>query len=72
MGLDYNKDILYCDNCGEPMLDKQALWIEELPIDVDSANAGESAVLCKACFIELDMQDALNNMLADISPNIDI
>jgi hypothetical protein len=40
----------YCDNCGEPLATEgEKNWISELGIDIDSANAGESAVLCSDC-----------------------
>jgi len=67
MAFDYNRDVLYCDNCGEPGTERMMYWIETLPMDVDSANAGESAVICKACFVDLQMQEALDNIQADIS-----
>lgn len=54
----------YCDNCGSPLdvaecaLDAHTLgctldrhYVSELNIAVESANAGESAVLCAPCFI---------------------
>jgi hypothetical protein len=39
---------LWCDNCGEPNADH---FISQLVIDIDSANSGESAVLCHDCFV---------------------
>ena len=39
--------MIYCDNCGSENADN---WISELPVGVDSANAGESAVLCDTCY----------------------
>lgn len=56
-------DITYCDNCGSALDAEPACvelthtlsctlrrhYVSDLPLGVDSANAGESAVLCAAC-----------------------
>lgn len=44
-------DIEYCDECGL-LADRDGPpnYISELPVNIDSANKGESAVLCKVCF----------------------
>lgn len=46
-------DTLYCDNCGEP---DPTNFISQLVIDIDSANSGESAVLCNNCFTDYRAQ----------------
>jgi hypothetical protein len=58
-------DQVYCDDCGEPLLEigvepilraevtvlrDDRHYIGTLPSPVASANAGESAVLCSECF----------------------
>lgn len=43
------KEITYCDNCGEPLQGNQWKCFLELPYDVASANAGESAIVCSKC-----------------------
>lgn len=47
----------YCDDCGEELgiPDSQGFLItrfvvEKLPTNIDSANVGESAILCKKCY----------------------
>jgi len=48
------KDKLYCDNCGEELLTiAHEHWYSEIPWVIDSANAGESAVICKTCNYKL-------------------
>ena len=60
MGLTVNprfegRDITYyCDDCGEPIYagdETISPWkaYTELPFDVESANAGESAAICLIC-----------------------
>jgi hypothetical protein len=47
------KEVTFCDHCGEevdPDNSTETFWVSELPVDIDSANAGESAVLCKLCY----------------------
>ena len=41
---------VFCDDCGEllPTEDEQ-YPVESLPVNIESANAGESAVLCQDC-----------------------
>ena len=64
-------DVLYCDNCASALGPATCLatahglactlrrhWVEELPLAVDSANAGESAILCAACFEAVRAGDA--------------
>lgn len=41
---------VYCDNCGDSVPDKKRCYVERLPVNIDSANEGESAVLCPGCF----------------------
>lgn len=47
-----NKNIVYCDNdCGKKMIiDSEKFYISALPCDIQTANKGESACLCKKCF----------------------
>ena len=47
-----NKAKVYCDNCAEVTDQSDAIYIESLKFDVESANQGESAVLCPACLDE--------------------
>ena len=58
-------EITYCDNCGDPVYqtggaahDPRSGWegtlkpyrvFSELPFDVESANKGESGVVCNDC-----------------------
>jgi hypothetical protein len=43
----------YCDNCGAPLPTvNDRFVVAELPCDIESANKGESAVLCKMCHTE--------------------
>jgi hypothetical protein len=44
----------FCDNCGEDW-DGFAAY-SEVPVDVASANEGESAILCRPCCEKLDLQ----------------
>ena len=39
----------YCDNCGDLCYDKLMYWYEQVPWNIESANAGESAGLCEVC-----------------------
>lgn len=43
----------FCDHCGMPQLTIKMYHHEHVPVDVDSANAGESASLCELCQHEL-------------------
>ena len=46
-------DITYCDDCGEPITDPSDTYaFAQVPADVASANAGESAVLCGWCYVD--------------------
>jgi hypothetical protein len=42
---------MYCDNCGEKLF--VGFPHASLPADVESANKGESAVLCLECHEDL-------------------
>lgn len=42
-------ETMYCDHCAEPGAD---IKVASLPVDIASANKGESATLCKACAAE--------------------
>ena len=41
---------VYCDHCASDLLGRQQIPITMLPVSIASANAGESAILCKRCF----------------------
>lgn len=45
-----NCETLYCDNCG---VEGATCPVTELPCDIDSANKGESAILCSHCHEQL-------------------
>lgn len=60
-------DQIYCDNCGKDLrrtenrggrliISETAWWYDELPFPVDSANEGESAVLCTQCQMKLEKE----------------
>jgi hypothetical protein len=40
----------YCDDCGERVFMNSRYNVPILPVDITSANAGESAVLCRKCW----------------------
>lgn len=42
-------ETMYCDHCAEPGAD---IRVASLPVDIASANKGESATLCKTCAAE--------------------
>jgi len=45
-----SEDNIYCDNCGDELkLNRDRKWYSRIPCNVASANAGESAVICKPC-----------------------
>lgn len=39
-----------CDGCGEAVYPCTRHAVESLPVDVNAANAGESATLCGCCY----------------------
>jgi hypothetical protein len=41
--------LFFCDNCGMKVRSADSFIYGQLPCDIDSANAGESAVVCHAC-----------------------
>lgn len=46
---------MYCDHCGKEIADMDTVtdephYINRLPVNVNSAKYGESAVLCDKCF----------------------
>lgn len=53
---------LFCDNdCGVELFSDPTypelftgVWVSELPVDVETANAGESAILCEDCADEME------------------
>lgn len=45
------RDSFFCDNCAKSLPRLQERFVvSQLPCDIDSANEGESAVLCQHCF----------------------
>ena len=47
-----SRDITYCDDCGDVLGDPGDIYaFAQVPADVASANAGESAVLCGRCYV---------------------
>lgn len=45
------KDVEYCDNCGDVLIEGTAQVFTVLPFNVESANKGESGVLCARCVL---------------------
>lgn len=45
------EEVVYCDECDEDLRGLLKVPISSLPIGVASANAGESAVLCRKCHV---------------------
>jgi hypothetical protein len=43
------KDVVFCDNCADPLEKHEQYSWSESPMDFDSGNKGESAVFCNAC-----------------------
>jgi hypothetical protein len=43
----------FCDDCGDEILTTNSYAVSELPMDIDSANEGESATLCYKCFFRM-------------------
>jgi len=43
------QDQVFCDNCGDEVVEDEQCWFSNLPVNSASANAGESAVLCLRC-----------------------
>lgn len=41
--------VFFCDDCGRKVRSEESFIYGNLPCDIDSANAGESAVVCHAC-----------------------
>lgn len=41
--------MFFCDDCGRKIRSTESFVYGNLPCDIDSANAGESAVVCHAC-----------------------
>ena len=44
-----SRDKCWCDDCGDELPDGTACVWAELPADIESANQGESAILCAEC-----------------------
>ena len=48
------KESIYCDHCAERITAADDRHdVGKMPVDFDSGNAGESAVLCPPCYGEL-------------------
>ena len=43
----------YCDHCGKE-IGRERYSYTELPIDINSENAGGSAIVCEDCFIWIE------------------
>ena len=52
-------EIQYCDNCGVVIRPNKGIVYGELPFDIESANAGESAIICKKCNETLNSKNPL-------------
>ena len=39
----------FCDNCAVPILVGEEFFYDKVPCDISSANAGESATVCRKC-----------------------
>lgn len=50
------KDKDYCDHCGKVIPTGRAYAVVRLPVDTESANAGESAILCGDCYLLLKIE----------------
>lgn len=44
------KEVQYCDDCAQLIEAGQGCAIAHLPCAISSANAGESAFVCEACY----------------------
>jgi len=53
--------MFFCDNCGMKILSADSFIYAELPCDIDSANAGESAVVCHACNEKIEAGTLITN-----------
>jgi len=40
----------YCDHCGSKITIDEVNAVSELKCDIDSANKGESGILCSMCY----------------------
>jgi predicted RNase H-like nuclease (RuvC/YqgF family) len=56
-----NLKFFFCDNCGMKVLPADSFIYGELPCDIDSANAGESAVVCHACDEKIEAGTLITN-----------
>lgn len=39
----------FCDSCAVPILIGEEFFYDKIPCDIASANAGESATVCRKC-----------------------
>jgi len=51
----------FCDNCGMKVLSADSFIYGQCPCDIDSANAGESAVVCHACHVKIEAGTLITN-----------
>ena len=58
-----NKD--YCDHCGKVIPTRKSYAVSNLLVNIDSANVGESAILCKACYFEIKKEEQFYSMTED-------
>lgn len=64
-----DRDREYCDACGEELTGARVSYAE-MPTDIASANAGESAVICPRCHVALIQK--LDESDSDCDPNTGI
>jgi hypothetical protein len=55
----------WCDHCGQRVYPHSARFVPSLRVPIDSANAGESAMLCRKCHAT---HEAGGTLLADRDP----
>jgi len=56
---------LFCDHCAEGLTPFEVCPVEHLPVNIDSANIGESAQLCNSCYDTLGISDWLEVAVMD-------
>lgn len=50
-------NMTYCDDCGRECRTEEMRHIQRIPTAVSSANAGESASLCRICWTEMSRKE---------------
>ena len=58
---------LYCDDCGDKLAKGSENWVSKLPANIASANAGESAVLCKKCFDKVTTKESVDDAVNSVA-----